>query len=111
MPEYVGMARANLAWVAWSEHDLAETEAHGNAALEAYADSVFGVFPWEWTARFPLLALALARGQVAEAREHAQAMVADTQQPLGGPLQTALSGRGRKSLEQAVALAEAAGRL
>ena len=111
MPEYVGMARANLAWVAWREQDLDETEVQGNAALAGYADSVFGFFPWEWTARFPLLALALSRGRVAEAREHAQAMVAETQQPLGGPLEAALSGRGRKSLEGALALAEAAGRL
>jgi DNA-binding SARP family transcriptional activator len=111
MPEYIGMARANLAWVAWREQDLEGTEAQGNAALAAYADSVFGVFPWEWTARFPLLALALARGRVAEARDHARAMVAETQQPLGDPLEMALSRRGRKSLEQALALAEAAGRL
>ena len=74
MPEYVGMARANLAWVAWREQDLGETETQGTAALAAYADSVFGVFPWEWTARFPLLAVALARGRAAEARAHSRAM-------------------------------------
>jgi hypothetical protein len=105
------MARANLAWVAWREQDLEETEAQGNAALAAYADSAFGVFPWEWTARFPLLALALARGRDAEARDHARAMVAETQQPLGDRLEAALSRPGRKSLERALTLAESAGRL
>jgi DNA-binding SARP family transcriptional activator len=111
MSEYVGLARANLAWVAWIEGDVERADAEGRAALEAFAQSAIGVFPWEWTARFPLLAVALQRRQTAEARRQARALLDVRQQPLGEELEAALAGSGRNSLERALELAEADRRL
>src|SRR5439155_19898035 len=73
MPEYLALARANLGWAAWREGDR-----EAAAADEAEALALFGRsasrYPFEWLARFPLLALALERCDADEAREQARGM-------------------------------------
>src|SRR5262249_36259111 len=61
MPVYVGMARANLAWVAWREGNHSEAETHGRAALASWRELQY---PFRWAALWPLLGVACARGQV-----------------------------------------------
>jgi hypothetical protein len=114
MPEYVGLARATLAWVGWIEGDAERCAAEARAALDAYAASAFAVFPWEWTARLPLLAVALEDGRIDDGKEQARAMLDPQQQPLATDVETAMreavgarpslaEQRLRRSIELAVA--------
>jgi tetratricopeptide (TPR) repeat protein len=87
--ENAGLARGNLAWLAWREGDLAEAEKQGQAALDLWQKSPF-VYAFHWTARLPLLAVAFARGQVPAALDHARAVLDPLQQQLPEPLEAAL---------------------
>ncbi len=84
MHEYVGTARANLAWVAWRAGDLTDAEAHGRAALAAWQRFPVGHASccFQWTALLPLIAVALARGRVEDAIEPARVLLAPWQQRL-----------------------------
>jgi DNA-binding SARP family transcriptional activator/predicted ATPase len=84
-----GLARGNLAWFAWREGNLAEAEKQGHAALELWQRSPF-VYAFHWTARFPLLAVALTREQLPEALDHARALLDPQQQKLPETLEAAL---------------------
>jgi tetratricopeptide (TPR) repeat protein len=87
--ENAAVARGNLAWIAWREGDLAEAEKQGQAALELWEQSPF-VYAFHWTARIPLLVMALAREQVPEALDHARALLDPQQQKLPDPLEASL---------------------
>ena len=87
--EQVALAQANLAWVAWRAGDLGEAEALGQAALESWQRSQF-VHSVHWTARWPLLAIALHRGRISEALDHAREMLDPQQQQLPQSLESAL---------------------
>jgi DNA-binding SARP family transcriptional activator len=89
MPEYVGAALGHLAWVAWRAGDRVAAAEHARAALETWS-GISTVYAFFWQARWPLLGLALARGDVAEAIEHASAMLDCQQQRLSQPLTAAL---------------------
>jgi class 3 adenylate cyclase/tetratricopeptide (TPR) repeat protein len=69
MPEYLGTAAANRAWLAWKDGDEASVEAHGCEALAFWAplpdDHSSLVFVW--TAVFPLVALHHRRGDLSAA--------------------------------------------
>ena len=122
MLEYIGMARANLAWLAWREGDLSETEANGRTALESWQQVPIGQAPFQWTALWPLIGVALAQDQVSEAVDYARALLEPTQQLLsealtaiveeaihtweGGDLEET-----RTNLDQAVELAQEMGYL
>jgi tetratricopeptide (TPR) repeat protein len=92
MDEYVGMARANLAWIAWREGELAQTEAEGRAALELWQQlpSAHSSCAFQWAALWPLVGVALAHNQMPEAIEYAQGMLESTQQYLPAPLAAAV---------------------
>jgi DNA-binding SARP family transcriptional activator len=78
MPEYIGAAHGNLAWLAWRAANLADARAHGQRALAAWRGTSL-VFSAQWTALWPLIGVALAENQVAEAAEYARALL-DLQQ-------------------------------
>jgi DNA-binding SARP family transcriptional activator len=84
MVEYNGMARANLAWVAWREGDLAQAEANGRAALELWLQlpAAHSSCAFQWTAVWPLVGVALARDQTSEASKLVRALLEPTQQRL-----------------------------
>ncbi|HVA93132.1 MAG TPA: helix-turn-helix domain-containing protein [Chloroflexota bacterium] len=84
---YAGTAIANLAWVAWCDGNFTEAQAHGDAALDIWRNSPY---PLQWTALWPLLALALIRGALAEAIDDARALLAPPQQLLPTALATVL---------------------
>lgn len=84
-PEYIGMVKANLAWVAWREGNLTEAQANGLAALELWR-SIWTVYPFQWAALWPLIAVALAQDQLTEAVDHARLLLDPQQQPLPSAL-------------------------
>ena len=121
MLEQVAMTQANRAWIAWRKGDLAEAEAQGQAALDSWRRGQF-VHAFHWTARWPLLAVALAQERVAEALDHARAMLDPQQQQLPEALEAALeqalqtgeAGKkeaARPHLQRAVELAQETGYL
>jgi tetratricopeptide (TPR) repeat protein len=65
-PEYLGIARANLAWLAWRQGKLSEAQVNGRAALEIWrGQPVKYVFCW--LALWPLIGVELAQNRLAEA--------------------------------------------
>jgi tetratricopeptide (TPR) repeat protein len=81
MPYYIGMAKANLTWVAWREGNLSEVEANGRAALELWQQTPV-VYPFQWAALWPLIGVRLAQGQIPAAIDYACSLLAPTQQRL-----------------------------
>jgi hypothetical protein len=79
--------RANRAWVAWREGNVAETEVNGLAALDCWRGTAY---PFQWTALWPLLAATLGCDALAEGVNHARALLAPTQQRLPGELEALL---------------------
>jgi adenylate cyclase len=104
---YRGLAEANRAWVALRERDLPLAEAHGQAALADWGrNAQSGPTAFQWTARWPLLAAAIARGDVPAARSQAQAMVDPSLQPLPDSLVRALA---EENFDRALTLARKLG--
>jgi Tfp pilus assembly protein PilF len=119
MDEYIGMAKANRAWVAWREGSLAQAEANGQAALELWQQLPLGhsSCAFQWTAIWPLIGVALAHNQTFKANELARELLKPTQQRLPGALTARLEKAIRSweedkpeatctSLGQAIALAQ-----
>ncbi len=88
MPEYVGAAHGQFAYVARRCGDLAGCERAANAALDAWSTGQRYFF--QWSARFPLAAVHIERGRHREALAEFRAMLDPTQQRLPSPLAEAL---------------------
>ncbi len=91
MPEYIAMAKANLAWVEWRQKNLGEAESNARSAMEMLQKVPQGQI-FAWTAAWPLVAVALSQEKLAEAVHHARSMLEATQQPLPEELNTAVKG-------------------
>jgi hypothetical protein len=89
MNEYLGVAHANLAWLAWREGDLESAERIGLLALETWRPQAV-CYPLQWMALWPLLAIDVERDRIAEAVERARALVDPKQQRLPEALESAL---------------------
>jgi tetratricopeptide (TPR) repeat protein len=102
MLEYTGMAQANRAWLAWREGDLAQAEADGCAALELWRQlpASHSSCAFQWTALWPLIAVAVAQDQVVEASKCLHGLLESTQQRLPGDLETAV-GLAARAFEKA----------
>jgi eukaryotic-like serine/threonine-protein kinase len=87
LPEYEAMAVANRAWVAWRSGDEQTAVADALAALEMWQGLPVRYF-CDWMALWPLVAMALASGQVEEAAGHARGMLPPPQQLLQEPVRT-----------------------
>ena len=88
---YHGLISACAAWVAHRDGDSDRVVQFGEVALREWGSEGrlgYGVF--QWTARFPLLGVALARGDVDGALENARAMLEPSQQPLPDEIADAL---------------------
>lgn len=92
MPEYIGTAQANLAWVAWKSGNFEQARRHGCAALEAWRQlpTGHGSTLSQWTALYPLLALALHNGEIAHGIDYIRLLLNPTQQRLPDDLTTLL---------------------
>ncbi len=81
MTDYLGAAEANLAWVAWREGRQTEATVHADRAVEYWAQTPTS-YPFQWMARWPLLAIAWEQGHVRQAIGQAAAMLDPSQQQL-----------------------------
>jgi len=79
MPEYISMAKGNLAWVARRQGNLAEAQEMGQAAFDLFKQTVQGqMFPW--VVLWPLIGTKLAQNQIAEAIEYVRGLFTPTGQ-------------------------------
>ncbi|MEI9939286.1 MAG: AAA family ATPase [Pseudomonadota bacterium] len=94
--DYVGVAHANLAWVALQRqmHELVEQRAL--AAIAAWNQLKPYVYPFQWLARFPLFTSFYDRGRVEDALEQLSLSLVDPQKQLPEEL--------RHATERALAL-------
>jgi hypothetical protein len=124
MIEYRGMAKANLAWIAWQEGNLELAEANGQAALILWQQLpvAHSSCAFQWTALWPMIGAALAQERISEACASAQALLEPTQQRLPDALTEAVeqavaswqergSQAARPRLDQAIDLAQELGYL
>jgi tetratricopeptide (TPR) repeat protein len=118
MVEYIATAKANLAWIAWRKENLSEAQEYGQSALELWPED----YPFQWTALWPLIAVALAQGQISEAVDYTRTLLDPVQQRMPDGLTTELEetllkwkeGQSEKSrihFDQAVKLAQDLGYL
>ncbi len=79
---YVGMAKANLAWVAWRRKgfDLAAT--HGREASQIMTQA----YPFRWAALWPLIGVAIEHDDLATAMDYARQLLDPSQQRLASRL-------------------------
>ena len=121
MVEYVAMAKANLAWVAWREDDHAEAEKLGCEALKLW-HGMKDPYSFDWMALWPLIAVAFARNDIAQAIDYARGLLVEHQHPLAEKLAAAMqkaianwqgnqSQVARADLERAIQIATEFGQL
>jgi hypothetical protein len=81
MVEYIAMAKATLAWIAWRQEDHPEAEELASKALELWhgMDDPYG---FDWMALCPLIAIALYRQNSGAAMGFARGLLAENQHPL-----------------------------
>lgn len=93
MPEYVGAAHANLAWLAWREGDFITMDAQAHLAVAAWALLPQGhaSLRFQWTCFFPLIDASLQRNLLEEAVGFARRLLGPGQQRLPDDLATALA--------------------
>jgi tetratricopeptide (TPR) repeat protein len=89
IPSYIATARANQAWLAFREGELAQAEAHALAAMEIWQEERTPS-PLQWVALWPLIAVALAKERLEVAVNYARALLDPSQQKLPDALTAAL---------------------
>jgi len=84
MPEYIALARANQAWLAWCRRDDTALREHGAAAVALWQQLpvTHASAPFQWTALWPLLAEARQREEIDAAVAYARALLDPHQQQL-----------------------------
>jgi predicted ATPase/class 3 adenylate cyclase len=108
---YEGLIAANRTWLAWREGDYDSTEKWGAAAIADWnRTGSSGPTFFQWTARFPLLAVDVARDRVESALEHATFMLGEHQQALPEDVRAALTEATRAGTREAFAHAVDLGR-
>jgi tetratricopeptide (TPR) repeat protein len=116
---YIGAAEANLSWMAYRAGDTDAAQRHGQAAMAEWQPLQY---PFHWLAGWPLLAVALDQGRIAEAVGQGQAMLEPVQQRLPDALTATLeeaiaaweggqAAPAREHLAEAVRLAQERGYL
>jgi predicted ATPase/class 3 adenylate cyclase len=81
MVEYIAMAKANLAWLAWREERFQDVQSLGCEALTLWhgMEDPYGV---DWQALLPLLALAVAQGRIEDAVGYVRGLFGENQHPI-----------------------------
>jgi hypothetical protein len=89
MAEYIAMAKASLAWVAWRQQDHPAAEKLASEALELWhgMDDPYG---FDWMALCPLIAIALHQQNSGTAIGFARGLLAENQHPLPEKLSVAI---------------------
>lgn len=70
MTEYQAVVAGNRAWAAWRRGDTSAVQSHAAETLRLSA-LLPGKYGLEWTIRLPLMAMAVERGDLADAMGHA----------------------------------------
>jgi class 3 adenylate cyclase/tetratricopeptide (TPR) repeat protein len=118
-PEYVASAKAASSWLAWRDQRPDDALAMAGEALDIWATSVVS-YSWYWICLWPLIAVRLERGLVAEAVAASRQLLEPPQQRLPDELEASLvtvgelwdAGRrelAAQELREALAQAEALG--
>ena len=92
-PEYVAVAKATLAWLAWQEDRLADVVRLGEEALQLWGTTIVS-YSWYWPCLWPMIAVRLRSGQIAEAIDAARQLLAPPQQRLPDDLESLLQEAG-----------------
>ena len=92
MPQYSGMAQAQMAWLAWRTGDLAEAKRLAEAAIEDWnrLEGAQAVVMFRWLALFPLMDMALQEGEIEQAVHWSRELLTPTQQRLPDDLTSLL---------------------
>ncbi len=78
MADYTFTVQACKSWIAWRAGKLDEARSHGMAAREPLL-GWFNHYPFQWIVYLPLIGIAVAQDQIAEAVEYAR-IILDPQQ-------------------------------
>jgi predicted ATPase len=111
---YTGLTAANRAWLSWRAGDGDATKQWGTKALEAWERAGrAGPTVFQWSARFPLLAVDVGQGRIESAAAHARFMLGEAQQPLPPDIRAALEKAARtqtaEAFEHAIVVARSEG--
>ena len=115
-PDYVAMAKACLAWLAWREGRFEEVGPRAEEALTLWANTT-GWQPVHWICLWPLIAVRLETGHVSKAVDASRQLLQPSQQRLPDELEAPVVAAGAAwdggkralalaKLAQAVELAE-----
>jgi hypothetical protein len=92
MGDYIGAARANLAWVAFRSNDHERAALETTAAIRQWEGLAPKYpYPFQWLARLHAAESALARAEPAEAFAHARSMLTPLQHRLPDAVASAFS--------------------
>jgi hypothetical protein len=89
MPEYIGMAKGNLAWVHLRNGDLSSAYQDAREGVEKLRGTPQGHILL-WVALWPLIGVEMARGGNADAVEHVETLLVPPQMAIPTDLETAL---------------------
>ncbi len=89
MADYTFTVQACKSWIAWREGRLDEARSYGMAARETVL-GWFAHYPFQWIVYLPLIGIAVAQDQIAEAVEYAQIILDPKQIILPDDLTAAL---------------------
>lgn len=81
MPEYVAMAKANIAWVEWRNGDIQKSEVAAAEALELW-HAMEDPYGFDWMAVWPLVAISFARDDVRGAIDQLKGLFGPHQHPI-----------------------------
>lgn len=90
MNDMTATAIGNLAWVALREGDLAAAKRHGTETVRLMNQFNPG-FPGRWIGGWPIIAVAVAEGDVPRALEYARDLLDPSQQPMPDDVQEAIT--------------------
>lgn len=89
MHEYIGAAEGHLAWLARRSGRIDDALAHAERAIDIWSKTEL-IYGFQWIARFPLLAIAHAAGDMQTADDQVEILLAAEQQRLPREIEDAL---------------------
>jgi hypothetical protein len=92
-PEYVAAAKAVLAWLAWQDERFDDVVALGEEALELWGTTIVS-YSWYWLCVWPMIAVRLREGQIAEAIVVSRQLLVPPQQRLPDDVESLLEAAG-----------------
>lgn len=92
-PEYVAAAKATLAWLAWQEERFEDVISLGEEALELWGTTVVS-YSFYWLCLWPMVAVHIRSGQIAEAVAASRQILVPPQQRLPDELESLLEAAG-----------------